>query len=290
MVPVYLRVSYEMSLDPIGPRFQQSRPLTAAGTVHRLLRRSVYREDILSVHRYAWDLIACGPLGNVLQVAGGAIGCRGGPMVHLVDKNYRKLPRGRCIQCLMEGAAIRRAVTEKHHGYLVIMKYPAICQCCAYRQIVPAAYNAVGTQHSDGKIRNVHGAASAVAKAGLLTVNLRHHPVNIRALGNAVSMPAVRGFDQIILPQGSADTGGNGLFPNVQMHKSGKLLVQIVPLHAFLKAADQLHRAVKRRSLFLGDLNFRHVQAFLSVLTGPFPLFSRHPVPTQAGRSRRTRC
>ena len=211
-------------------------------------------------------------------------------MVHLVDKNYRKLPRGRCIQRLMEGAAIRRAVAEKHHGHLVIMKYPAICQCRAYRQIIPAAYNAVGAQHSDGKIRNVHGAASAVAKAGLLTVNLRHHPVNIRALGNAVSMPAVRGFDQIILPQGSADTGGNGLFPNVQMHKSGKLLVQIVPLHAFLKAADQLHRAVKRRSLFLGDLNFRHVQAFLSVLTGPFPLFSRHPVPTQAGRSRRTRC
>ena len=177
-------------------------------------------------------------------------------MVHPLDENYRKLPRGRCIQRLMEGAAIRRAVAEKHHGHLVIMKYPVICQCRAYRQIVPAAYNAVGAQHSDGKIRNVHGAASAVAKAGLHTVNLRHHPVNIRALGNAVSIPAVRGFDQIILPQGSANTGGNGLFPNVQMHKSGKLLVQIVPLHAFLKAADQLHRAVSAAAFLLGDLEF----------------------------------
>ncbi len=92
----------------------------------------------------------------------------------------------------MESTAISRTVTKKHHGHLVIMEYPVICQCRAYRQIVSAAYNTVGTKHSDRKIRDVHGAASAVAKPRLLAVDFRHHPVDICAFGNAVPMSPVR--------------------------------------------------------------------------------------------------
>ena len=69
-----------------------------------------------------------------------------------VDENYRKLPRGRCIQRLMEGAGFAAPSPKNTTDTLSLWKYPAICQCRAYRQIVPAAYNAVGAQHSDGKI------------------------------------------------------------------------------------------------------------------------------------------
>ena len=59
--------------------------------------------------------------------------------------------------------------------------------------------DAVGSQHTDAKIGDVHGAAFAFAVAGLSAVQFSHHPIQIGTLGETVPVTAV-GADDLVVP------------------------------------------------------------------------------------------
>ena len=122
----------------------------------------------------------------------------------------------------------------------------------ADREAKAAADNAVGAQHTHREVGNVHGAAAALAQAGLLAEDLSHHAVHIRALGHTVAVAAVSGLDHIVLPQSGAHTSGDGLLTDVQGHEAGNLTIQEVVLHALLKLADGAHGLIKVLRQFLG--------------------------------------
>ena len=121
-------------------------------------------------------------------------------------------------------------------------------------QVVAAAHDAVGAQHAHGEVGDVHGAAAALAQAGLLAEDLRHHAVHVSALGHAVAVAAVGGLDHVVLPQSGADAGGDGLLADVQVHEAGDLAVQEVVLDALLELADGAHGLVEVLRQFLGVL------------------------------------
>ena len=154
----------------------------------------------------------------------------------------------------MEGTAVGGAVAEEHHGDLVVLQDHLVGQGGTGGQVVAAAHDAVGAQHAHGEVSNVHGAAAALAQAGLLAVDLSHHAVHIGALGHAVTMAAVSGLDHVILPQGGAHAGGNGFLADVQVDKARDLTRQEIVLDGLLELADGAHSLVELGRLFLGVL------------------------------------
>ena len=119
----------------------------------------------------------------------------------------------------MERAAVAGTVTEKHHGDGIGFLESG-CQGGPHCQTEAAAHNAVGPQHSNAEIGNVLGPPFALAVAGGLAVQLCHHGVQLRALGDAVAVAAMGTFDVVLAVQTGAYAGGDGLLTNVDMNVS----------------------------------------------------------------------
>jgi hypothetical protein len=89
----------------------------------------------------------------------------------------------------------------------------------AHRNRQPGRHHAVGAQHADRKIRDVHRAALAAVEAGGLAEQLGHHAAQVRALGQRVAVPAVGGGEVVGGMQVRADAGGHRLLPGGQVQR-----------------------------------------------------------------------
>ena len=152
----------------------------------------------------------------------------------------------------MEGTAVGSTVAEEHDRNIVVLQNHFAGQRCAGRQVVAAADDAVGAQHTDGEVRNVHAAALALAEAVLLAEDFCHHFIYIRSLGNAMAMAAVSTLNKICLAQCSADACGNGFLTDIQVNEARNLAVQEVLLYRLLKAANGAHGLVELFCLLFG--------------------------------------
>src|SRR5262249_28822831 len=65
--------------------------------------------------------------------------------------------------------------------------------------------NAVGAEHADVEIGDMHRATLAFAVAGLPAVKLRHHAVEIGTLGDAMAMASMRRDDPVVALKGAAN-------------------------------------------------------------------------------------
>src|SRR5207245_4913589 len=88
--------------------------------------------------------------------------------------------------------------------------------------------------------RDVYRAAQATAVAGLASHQLRHHPVDARALGDAVAMAAMVADDGVLLAQRRArpgsdrlltDIGMRGAFDEAGLEQLRRLLVEAADPH-----------------------------------------------------------
>ena len=105
----------------------------------------------------------------------------------------------------------------------------------------------------------MHGAAAALAQARLLAEDLRHHAVDIGALGHAVAVTAVGGFDHVVVPQRGAHAGSDGLLTDVGMGKAGDLAGEEVMLDALLELTDGAHSFIELSGkLFRVNCIIRH--------------------------------
>src|SRR5262249_33738301 len=111
--------------------------------------------------------------------------------------------------------------------------------------------DAVGAEHADAEIGDVHRTALAFAVAGLPTVELGHHPVEIGALGDAVAMAAMRRDDPVALAERGAGADGDGRLADIAMHDAVDLAGEIIGRGALLEAADRQHPA-QHLALLLG--------------------------------------
>ena len=105
----------------------------------------------------------------------------------------------------MERPGIRCAIAEKRH------RDPALAfhlrrQAGAGDDRDPAGDDAVGAEHADAEIGDVHRAALALAIAGLPAVELGHHAVEIGALGDAMAVAAMRRDDPVALRSSAEQT------------------------------------------------------------------------------------
>ena len=85
------------------------------------------------------------------------------------------------------------------------------------------------------------GAALAPAAAGGLAVQLRHHGLEVRALGDGVAMAPVGALDIIRLFQAGAHAGGHRLLTHIQVDIAQDLLGFPGTFGLQLKFADLHH-------------------------------------------------
>jgi hypothetical protein len=108
------------------------------------------------------------------------------------------------VQRLQRGALVAAAVAEERDADAAValelggQRRPA-------DQRRPAADDPVGAEHALGQVRDVHGAALAVAAAGLAAVDLGHHLADVHAPGDAVAVPAVGAGDGVPVVEVAAD-------------------------------------------------------------------------------------
>jgi len=89
------------------------------------------------------------------------------------------------------GALVAAAVATEGDGDRAIAAVAA-GDGGAYRERLAAAHDAVGTDHALVEVRDVHGAALALAGPPLFAVNFFHHFNDIDAFRNAVAVATVR--------------------------------------------------------------------------------------------------
>src|SRR5262249_62256047 len=108
---------------------------------------------------------------------------------------------------------------------------------------------AVGSQHADFEIGNVHGPTLTLAIAGLAAVKLGHHALEVGTLGDAVSVPAVGRDDLVTLLERCAHPHRHRLLPDVAVHDAADRAGVVIGRGPLLEAADGLHLAQPRALL-----------------------------------------
>ena len=123
-----------------------------------------------------------------------------------------------------------------------------------------AAHDGVGAQVALGEVRDVHGAAAALAVAGGLAHQLRQRPVQLRPLSDAVAVAPVGGGDVVLIRQLGADGGGDGLFAGVQVDGAAQFVFREQCPRRLLKIPDLVHLVIDPKSGFTINHEMVHLQ------------------------------
>ncbi|CAN4029612.1 Transcriptional repressor DicA, partial [Dysosmobacter welbionis] len=229
--------------------------LAAAGVVQGDLHSLIHRDGVRAVHHGVGHAVGRGPGGQIRGV-GDPVDLRGHAVaVVLNEPDQRQLPGGGHVQGLVEGALVGGAVAEAAHGDGVV-PHDLGGQGAAGGDGLPGAHDAVGAQvvhllH----VRNVHGAALALAVAGSLAEQLRHGPLGVRPAGDGMAMAPVGGGEVVPGLDGREGTGLRCLLTDAQVdvarqHALGEALGGV-----FLKGPDPDHVPVQgqQKALFIGS-------------------------------------
>src|SRR5581483_6640691 len=101
-----------------------------------------------------------------------------------------------------------------------------------------AADDGVGAEVSCGRIGDVHRTALTAAVALLFAEQFGKHAVGFSALGEAMTVPAVRAGDVVVRPKRFADSDGDSFFALVEVRQAGHERAQVEIVGVFLELAD----------------------------------------------------
>ena len=233
-----------MTAQAIGLHFHKDGTLALPDVRNDLSELRVHLLDVVAVQGVAGNAVGRAPLADVGHVDGVLHVHGDGVLVIFAHKDHRQLQNGGHVQGLMEGALVGGAVAEEadHHvGPLLILQG----ERRAHGDGDASADDPIGAQHTDGEVGDVHGTALALAVAVLAGHQLRKHPLQVRALGDAVAVAAVSGGDVVMVGQVGAYAHCDGLLTVVGVDCcAGQIhLGQLDGL--VLKRADAVHLPVE---------------------------------------------
>src|SRR5262249_50714588 len=159
-------------------RLDQTRAAPFARPLNGRARRLVDGEEIEPIDLDARHAATRGTIGDV--AARHRPGGRGGLGIAVVfgHEDRRQLPDTGEVQGLEDGALVGRPVAEEATADALV-PLPFGGERSAADERPATADDAVGAHHANRQIRHVHGAALAVADAGALAPDLRHHGVHV---------------------------------------------------------------------------------------------------------------
>ena len=182
-----------------------------------------------------------GPRPAVTLVGAG----EGGDAVVLAHEQHRQPVERGPVEPLEERPAVDRAVAEEAGDDRV--GFPAQLQRLrrADGDRDAAGHDAVGAQHADGEIGDVHGAALAAAVAARAAEELRHHRAGSAPL--AMAWPCPRWFDvsRSSLRRLMQTPGGDRLLADRDMQRPRDLARAVRLERGLLEGPDAHHRAIE---------------------------------------------
>ncbi len=107
-----------------------------------------------------------------------------------------------------------------------------------------AADDAVRAEHAELHVGDVHAAALAFAVAGRAAEQLGEHAVELAALGDEVTVAAVRAGDLVVARQVHHHAGGDRLLPDIEVQGTRNLAGFHQLSGLFFEDADADHAAV----------------------------------------------
>src|SRR5205823_8011531 len=113
-------------------------------------------------------------------------------------------PGRRDIEALVEWPSVRGAIPEERDRH-ASLAFHLRCQAGAGDDCNPSGDDAIGAEHADPEIGDVHRAAFALAVAGLPAIELGHHAVEVGTLGDAVAVAAMRRDDPVAVVERATD-------------------------------------------------------------------------------------
>ena len=119
----------------------------------------------------------------------------------------------------------------------------------------PRPDDAVGAQHAQVQVGDVHRAALAVAVARRAAQELGVHALGVAALGDEVAVAAMGAGDVVVLGEEGADAHADRLLAGVEMGDAGDLGVAHQFGHPLLELADGDHGLVHLDEVVLGDVH-----------------------------------
>src|SRR5262249_2104043 len=186
-----------MGPPAIGLALDQRRTLPRSSPLHRAVCGLVAGKDVVAVDHDTGNTVTGSPCRDIAQRM--RHGSRGLRRVHIVlaDIDHRQFPGRRDVEALVERPGIRSTVAEKRYRDAALSLHLRR-KSGAGDNRYSARDNAVGAEHANVEISDMHRATLAFAVAGLPAVQLRHHAVEIGTLGDAMAMASMRRDDPVV--------------------------------------------------------------------------------------------
>src|SRR5437588_1298862 len=164
-------------------------------------------------------------------------------LVVLADVDDGQRPERRHVHHLVEEPLPERPLAEEADGDLVGAA-PFGGERRAGRDSGRAADDRVRAEVAVLVVGDVHRAALPAAVSGLLAEELGEHAAHLRALREAVPVPAMRRRDPVVAPKSRADADCDRLLTDVEMRQAGHLGAAVELVRLLLEEADQHHSPV----------------------------------------------
>src|SRR5699024_7457008 len=248
-------VALEVAALAVGLALEQRRALAGPRPCHGLGGRLVDGQGVVAVNRDAGDVVGRAAVCDVLYGLVPVLAHRNAVVVVLAYEDDGQLPDGGHVERLVEGALVRGAVTEEADADLIRAAYLG-GEARARGDAVSRADDAVGAEDALVPVRDVHGAALALAVACLPAEELSHHEVEVATLGNDVAVAPVRAGDEVVVAQAFADGGRYRLLAQVQVDEAGYLALCKQPRSRALEVPYAAHLHIHILHLLFADRHF----------------------------------
>ena len=100
----------------------------------------------------------------------------------------------------------------------------------------------------------MHAPALALADPVCFPEELRHHPVDVHALADALAVAAVRGVDEVLRLEGGTDARARGLFTDAEVRRAVNLSKAEQAHRCFLEGPAERHLLVHVEQFFTREL------------------------------------
>jgi hypothetical protein len=182
--------------------------------------------------------------GDVLEQHVPVLRCELRVPVVLADEDHRQMHHRGEVGGLVEGADVRRTVTEEGDGDRVAALVDG-GERRAHGVRDTATDDAVRAEHADAEVVDVHAAAAALAVAGGLAEQLGVHELQVRPLRDRVAVAAVRRGDDVVIAQRRHDAGGHCFLADVEVQEAGHPPAFHELARLLLEEPDTHHSAVQ---------------------------------------------
>ncbi len=234
-----LWVAFIVTMPAIGGRLDdhgtEAGPCGADCTAHGARRCN----DVVAVDRPIRQSVADGPAFERRRMLRGRRR-EFRVSVVLAEEDHGQFPDRREVERLVEGPLRRGPVAEERNGHTVPTAELRRSRG-ADGDRKAGRDDAIGPEDPDLGIGDVHRAAPAPVGSFGTTHELGEHPERLESLGQAVSMAAVGGRDDVIGAQRPAGANGRRLLADRQVHEAGDEAVAIELGDPLFEAADQHH-------------------------------------------------